>query len=41
MKPFSMTFKPYLNEVENKEKALRELAGMATMEGVKGTVTRE
>jgi hypothetical protein len=40
MKPFSMTFKPYLNEIENKEKVLRELASMTTMEGVKGTITR-
>jgi hypothetical protein len=31
-----MTFKPYLNEIEVKERTLRELASMATMESVKG-----
>ncbi|PVF93060.1 hypothetical protein CPB86DRAFT_790504 [Serendipita vermifera] len=35
MKPFSMTFQPHLKEMENKEKTLRKLANMATMEGVK------
>jgi hypothetical protein len=36
-----MAFKPYLNEIETKEKTLRELASMATMESVKGEYTIE
>ncbi|PVF93058.1 hypothetical protein CPB86DRAFT_819102 [Serendipita vermifera] len=35
MKPFSITFQPHLKEIERKEMTLRELANMATMEGVK------
>ncbi|PVF92910.1 hypothetical protein CPB86DRAFT_145103 [Serendipita vermifera] len=34
-KPFSIAFRAHLEQIENKEKRLKELAGMATMEGVK------
>jgi hypothetical protein len=36
IKPFSISFQPLLNQIENKEKALKKLATMATMEGVRG-----
>jgi hypothetical protein len=36
LRPFSVGFKAYLAEIENKEKTLRELANMATMDGIKG-----
>jgi hypothetical protein len=36
LKPFSVTFQPLLNQIENKEKILKKLATMATMEGVRG-----
>jgi hypothetical protein len=39
IKPFSISFQPLLNQIENKEKALKQLATMATMEGVKGEHT--
>jgi hypothetical protein len=39
LKPFSLTFQPYLNEIEVKERTLKELASMATMENVKGECT--
>jgi hypothetical protein len=39
LKPFSETFQPLLNQIENKEKTLKQLATMATMEGVKGRHT--
>jgi hypothetical protein len=39
LKPFSVTFQPLLNQIENKEKTLKQLATMATMEGVKGEHT--
>ncbi|PVF92909.1 hypothetical protein CPB86DRAFT_877537 [Serendipita vermifera] len=35
MKPFSITFQPHLKAIESKETTLRELASMATMEGIK------
>jgi hypothetical protein len=38
-KPFSVAFKANLADIENREKTLKELAGMATMEGVKGINT--
>jgi hypothetical protein len=31
-----MSFQPLLNQIENKEKTLKQLATMATMEGVRG-----
>jgi hypothetical protein len=36
LKPFSVSFQPLLTQIENKEKALKKLATMATMEGVRG-----
>jgi hypothetical protein len=39
MKPFSVTFQPYLKDIEVKERTLKELATMATMENVKGECT--
>lgn len=35
IKPFSTIFQLHLTAIENKERTLKELAGMATMEGVK------
>jgi hypothetical protein len=36
IKPFSVSFQPLLNQIETKEKTLKKLATMATMEGVRG-----
>ncbi|PVF92064.1 hypothetical protein CPB86DRAFT_878135 [Serendipita vermifera] len=36
LRPFPKTFLSYLVQLENKEKALKELATMATMDGIKG-----
>jgi hypothetical protein len=41
LKPFSVSFQPHLNQIENKEKTLKQLATMATMEGVKGRYTEK
>jgi hypothetical protein len=41
IKPFSVSFQPLLNQIENKEKVLKQLATMATMEGVKGEHTAD
>jgi hypothetical protein len=38
-KPFSASFQPELNQIDNKEKVLKQLAVKATMEGVKGEWT--
>jgi hypothetical protein len=41
LKPASVAFQPHLNAIEKKESTLKELATMATMEGVKGEYSLE
>jgi hypothetical protein len=39
LKPFATTLDKYLNEIDEKERSMKELASMATMAGVKGLHT--
>jgi hypothetical protein len=41
LKPFSVTLKPFLDDIEATQKRVQDFADMATMEKVKGTDQRE